>query len=82
MRLRYPGLAHLRMIRTFRGSEYSEAAWKVHQASGDVLVEHVAPLRNLTREAIALITQGSADEELMAFVKKHYRLVLLTPKKR
>ena len=47
-----------------------------------VLIEHVAPLRALTRQAIDGLKEcGSRDpsEWLIEFVRKNYRLVLLTP---
>src|SRR4051812_31934203 len=64
MRIRYPGLTHLRTIRTYLGSEFSEAALSAHLAGGDVFVEHVSPLRELTRGVIKLIRDGHSDAEI------------------
>ena len=51
---------------------------------GKVLIEHVSPLRAFTRKAICLLGEKPEDtlivrKRLVKFIKKHYRLVLLTP---
>lgn len=77
-RLKYPGLSHINSFRHHPAAEFSEAAWEVHRAGGAVQIEHVSPLRHLTREAIRLVTNGATDAELVAFILAKYRLTLLT----
>lgn len=77
-RLCYPGLTHINNYRRYPAAEFSDAAWTAHQEGQKVLIEHVAPLRALTVAAIGLIDEGASDIDLAAFLRKSYRLVLLT----
>ena len=42
------------------------------------MIEHVSPHRDFTRRAIAELSKGASDEEFMDYVKRYYRLALLT----
>jgi hypothetical protein len=79
LRLKYPGLAHINNLRNYHSAEFSTEALKLHQGGGKVLIEHVAPTRHLTRMAIDQIDRGVTDAQFTAFVKRHFRLVLLSP---
>jgi hypothetical protein len=37
------------------------------------------PQRAFAQEVIQLVTSGTTDEEVLSFIQKNYRLVLLTP---
>jgi hypothetical protein len=50
-----------------------------YKRGGRVLNEHVSPIRAFTQKAIELIDDGKTDDDLIAFIEKYYRLVLLTP---
>jgi hypothetical protein len=45
-------------------------------------IEHVAPHRALTIKAIELVTKHKSDEPLLRLIRKHFRLVVLTPDER
>ncbi len=80
--IKYPDLSHDQKdtLVTYPEAEGSPAAWAA-LARGEpdrVRVEHLSPKRALTQLAIELLDQGASDGELIDFVKKHYRLVLLT----
>jgi len=77
-RLNYPGLSHINNLRKHAGAEFSLDAFARHESGARVLIEHVSPLRHLTQQAIDKILNESEDA-FLAFVKSHYRLVLLTP---
>lgn len=77
-RVCYPGLSHINGLRSYPGGEFTESAWKAHNAGERVLIEHVSPLRALTVAAIALHTKGASDDEILDYVRRHYRLVHLT----
>lgn len=77
-RVKYPGLGHINNLRLYRAAEFSSEALRAHKKRQMVLIEHVAPIRELTRAAIGIVDGSASDKELLAFVKKHYRLVLLT----
>lgn len=77
-RLKYPGLSHGQNLSKYPGAEFSEAAWAAHERGERVFIEHVSPLRALTRQAIAEHDEGATDEQLTDYVIRHYRLVLLT----
>ena len=76
-RLVYPELSHINKLRTLATAEFSIAARIAHDSGEKVLIEHVAPLRDFTRMAIKSI-EGWNDDQFSAFVKEHFRLVLLT----
>ena len=77
-RVKYPRLSHINKYRDYPAAEFSKAALSAHIQGEQVLIEHVSPLRALTRRAIEVIAQGATDQEFIDFVKSHYRLVLLT----
>ena len=59
--LNYFALSHINNLRHLEEAEFSVEAWKLHQNGNKVLIEHVSPLRHLTREAIDKIEQGISD---------------------
>jgi hypothetical protein len=77
-RLNYPGLTHGNALKHYKHAEFSDAAWELHQTKKAVLVEHVAPRRQLTQMAIEKI-QTASDAQFKAFVRRHYKTVLLSP---
>jgi len=77
--LNYPGLSHLNNLRHFKNAVFSVEAWELHQAGDKVLIEHVSPLRHLTQMAIDRIDQKVSDAQFKTFIKRHYKLVLLSP---
>jgi hypothetical protein len=77
--LKYPELSHMNNLRHSKAAEFSVEAWALHQGGNNVRIEHVSPLRALTREAIAKIDRGTSDAQFKSFVKRHFRLVLLSP---
>ena len=81
LRLNYPGLSHINNYRKYPKAEFSLAALEAHRRGEKVLIEHVSPLRDFTRKAIDLVKKTSPadiDKKLRIFVKKNYRLALLT----
>jgi hypothetical protein len=78
LRLVYPALSHINNLRKLPDAEFSVAARAAHAAGERVFIEHIAPLRDLTRAAISRIESGATNEEFAAFVKDHFRLALLT----
>ena len=77
-RLNYPGLTHINNLRGYPNAEFSVAALSAAERGERIFIEHVSPLRDLTRRAIAVLDQGATDQELADFVVRHYRLVLLS----
>jgi hypothetical protein len=77
-RLKYPGLSHGNALRHYPKAEFSDAAWQLHQNNQAVLIEHVSPRRHLTQMAIAII-ETATDAQFKAFVRRHYKTVLLSP---
>lgn len=78
LRLNYSGLSHINNLRNYPGAEFSPAALEAHERGETVMIEHVSPHRALTREAIQEIDNGASDQEFADYVRKHFRLVLLT----
>lgn len=79
MRLNYPNVGHINNQKHHSQAKFSIAAKAAYEKGDKVLIEHVAPLRHFTQLAIKLITDGADDDALIAFVRKHYVLVHLTP---
>jgi hypothetical protein len=79
MRLNYPGLNHINNLRNYRAAQFSSDAWELHRRGEKVLIEHISPLRDLTRKAIEKIDSQVTDESFRRFVKQHFKLALLSP---
>jgi hypothetical protein len=77
-RIKYLGLKHINKIKEHADAEFSKAAMEAIDRGERVFIEHVAPLRALTRAIISAIEIGKSDRQLINLIKKHYRLVLLT----
>jgi hypothetical protein len=74
----YPEMSHINNLRKYDKAEFSVAARAAFARGDKVLIEHVSPVRDLTRKAIDKIDELD-DDGFARFVKKHFRLVLLTP---
>jgi hypothetical protein len=74
----YPDLGHINNLRKYNKAEFSVAAKSAYARGDRVLIEHVSPVRDFTRTAINKIDELD-DKGFARFVKKHFRLVLLTP---
>ncbi len=77
LRIVYPGLSHVNKLRDYPNAEFSTGAREAVRNGERILIEHVAPTRDFTRHAIALIDNGATDRRLTKFVQNNYRLVLL-----
>lgn len=78
LRLNYPGLNHINNLSQHQNAEFSKAALAAHERGEKTFIEHVSPLRAMTREAIGVLDRGASDREFNEFVMRHYRLALLT----
>lgn len=78
LRLCYPKLSHTNNLRKLNQAPFSEAARVAHESGQRVLIEHVNPLRALTRLAIEKLENGASDSEFLEFVRTHFQLALLT----
>jgi hypothetical protein len=79
--LNHANLSHINSLKLDESAECSEAAYLARKRGKPVFIEHVAPLRHLTRNAIEHlkgVDESEKPEALKLFVKGHYRLVLLT----
>lgn len=79
MALNYPDLTHINNLRGSQRAIFSIEALELHRSGHKVLIEHVSPLRDLTRKAIEKIDQQVSDEQFKRFVRRHFKLVLLSP---
>lgn len=84
LHLKYPALSHRNGMKKRDDVEASVAAVIAQRRKKPVHVEHFYPLRAFTIAAIkaARPDMPGAEQRLVRFVKKHYRLVLLTPTER
>jgi hypothetical protein len=77
-RVRYPDLSHINRIKGDPHAEISKAAHRARLRGEPIFIEHVLPIRAYALTVINLVRNGATDEELIAFIKSNYRLVLLT----
>lgn len=77
--LNYPGLSHINNLRHSQRAVFSVEALKLHKRGDKVLIEHVSPLRHLTQRAIEKIDGNISDAQFKAFIRRHYKLILLSP---
>jgi hypothetical protein len=57
----YPELSHINNLRNYDRAEFSVAARAAFDRGGKVLIEHVSPVRDLTRIAINRIDELDDD---------------------
>jgi hypothetical protein len=74
----YPDLSHINNLRKYEKAEFSIKARAAFDRGEKVLIEHVSPIRDFTRRAIRKIDELDSAG-FVKFVKRHFRLVLLTP---
>jgi hypothetical protein len=78
LHLRYPHLTHINNLKKDPAAEISEAAYEGRVRREPLYIEHVLPQRAYAQKVIALVNAGATDDEITAFIKGNYRLVLLT----
>jgi len=78
MHLKYPDLTHINNLRKLASARFSIEGLAAHTSGEKVFIEHIAPLRDLTRKAIAEIDRGVTDKKFEAFVRANFELVLLS----
>ena len=78
-RVKYPHLRHINNLKNYAEAECSVDAHHARLRGERVLIEHVMPQRAFAQEVIRLVTSGTTDMEVISFIQKNYRLVLLTP---
>lgn len=78
LRLCYPGLNHINNLRNHPNAAFSAEALTSHRAGEQFFIEHISPLRALTRLAIEQIVAGASDGDFSTFVQAHFKLALLT----
>jgi hypothetical protein len=61
-RLNYPGLRHINSLRHYKRAIFSKGAHTAYERGETVHIEHVSPLRALTRMAIEQANSNKADE--------------------
>jgi len=79
MALNYPELTHINNLRHSKRATFSMEALELHKKGDRVLIEHVSPLRDLTRKAIEKINPQVSEAQFKVFIRKRFKLVLLSP---
>ena len=78
MHICYPKLTHINGLKKEPAAERSQSAHEARLRDEAVYIEHVLPQRAYALKIIGLVKEGATDEDLIAFIKENYRLVLLT----
>ncbi|MFY0750959.1 hypothetical protein [Pseudomonas sp. NFX5] len=77
-RVKYPSLRHINNLKKDLNAECSVDAHQARQRGDSVLIEHVLPKRAFTKEVIQIVGNGATNDEILSYIRKNYRLVLLT----
>ena len=77
-RINYPELRHSNAYKKHNFALFSVAALNDHKSGKPVYLEHVAPIRDYTREVITRIGRGDTDQQIAKFIKRTYQLVMLS----
>jgi hypothetical protein len=78
-RVKYPWMRHINDLKKKPDAERSVDAHEARERGEKVLIEHVMPQRAFAQAVIGIVTEGASNDDVIAFILKHYRLVLLTP---
>jgi hypothetical protein len=77
-RVKYPGLRHINNLKADPNAECSVGAYEARRRGEKILIEHVMPQREFAKEVIKIVGDGATDDQILAFIRRQYRLVLLT----
>ena len=78
MRIVYPFTSTRQGYKKHKDATCSEKAHLAKKNNESVHCEHVEPLRAYSRNICELIEKNASKESVMKYVKKHFRLVLIT----
>lgn len=78
LHLRYPHLSHINNIKKDPRAEISQAAFRDRCLGKPLYIEHVLPRRAFAQKIIELVNAGATDDELVSYIKRKFRLVILT----
>ena len=78
MRIVYPFTSTRQGYKKHKDATCSEKAYLAKKNNESVHCEHVEPLRAYSRNICELIEKNASKESIMKYVKKHFRLVLIT----
>jgi hypothetical protein len=78
VRLCYPHLSHINNLKNDPNAEISLKAHEARDRGEPLRIEHVLPQRAYAQEIIRIVDEGGTDAEVMDYIQKNYRLVLLT----
>lgn len=82
LKVAYPGLTHINKLRDYDGAVFSKKAKAVHKKKGKVEIEHVFPKRAYTIALLKKLSQIEDKIKIEKWIKKNFKLVLLTPLER
>lgn len=71
------GLTHINNLKRDPAAEISVAAHNARERGEPVLIERVKPQRAFARDVIERVYNSAIDDQLIRFIKRNYRLVLL-----
>jgi|SRR5208283_1255137 len=78
MRICYPHWTHSMQFKSDPHMEISVAAHAARQRGEPVYIDHVQPRRAFTQHVCKMVADGASDADLIKYIKKNHRLVLLT----
>ena len=81
-RICYPQVSHYNSLKKHPNAHRSTAANNARNSGERVEIEHVLPQTAYTQIICAMVADGASDDELIAYIRENFRLVLLTPGER
>lgn len=82
MLVKYPNISTGDLAVHCPSLERSVEAQRAIESRHRVEVEHVAPKREYSIGVCNIIAAGATNNDILAYIQRHYRLVLLTPQER
>lgn len=82
LRVCYPHVSHYNSLKKCPNAHRSVEAENARRAGESVEIEHLLPKRAYSQLICGMIADGASDEEILTYIKTHFRLVLLTQAER
>lgn len=82
VRVCYPHVSHYNNLKSWDEAHCSVGAHEARRRGESVEIEHVLPKRAYARAVCQMATEGASDDQILAYIRDNFRLVLLTKDER
>lgn len=78
----YPHVSHYNSLKTCPEAHRSAAAHLARTRGEKVEIEHVLPKRAFAQVICEMVKNGAVDDDILDYIRRNFRLVLLTKEER